>query len=179
VAVAFLAGTAFLRSGILFHHGTASGQAGTGMTSEYLHQTWNEVGGLRGGIDAVVRTYGPIWPIAAVGFFYAPTRLRAMFIFQILGALMLIIAYDMYRMVGLGSFVMIALSGVCFARLDRGWAALAAAASALFAICFNNHVGYQMSLIGLTLATIIVLVLGKAIRLPIDVGARLEELFKE
>jgi hypothetical protein len=149
--------TLFLRSGFIFTHKVAGAGTGTGMTLEYLHYTWHEVGGWRGGLSAVLHTYGPLWLLAGIGFWHATRSLRALFSLQLFSALMLFIAYDAYRMVSLGEFVVLALTGVALSRAGKPRAAIAALASVLFSLCFNRRIAYNLSLIGSSLAVLAVM----------------------
>ncbi|MBW3139296.1 hypothetical protein KUV56_07080 [Ferrimonas balearica] len=129
-----------LRSGMLFQGGidlsTYTGFYNAAWLA-YVYQYW---GGVLGAIKMVVATFGPLWLTYALAMWQNPgqQRLRWMGILPLLACGQILLATDVWRMVGLGAPMVIALSAVVMDRLPRHSCVVLVCLNTLYFLAFNN-----------------------------------------
>ncbi|MBY5991869.1 hypothetical protein [Ferrimonas balearica] len=143
--VTFIALHLFIRSGWLFNN-TPDLTTYTGFYSlDWLHYVYGYWGGLLGALKLTLATFGPVWVLFLLGLSQSTGRLRWMGLLPLLAAMQVVLATDVWRMVGLGAPMVLALSAVALHRLPRHSCVVAVGLNALYFMAFNNSMKLAMA----------------------------------
>lgn len=110
-----------LRSGLIFRAGGDLKAYSSFYTWEYVRFVFDYYGGFGGAILRFLMTFGPVWIFAVAGFFTAPPRLKRMSIMVPLAAIQILLATDVYRMVGCAFPIIIVLACLEFEQMKPAW----------------------------------------------------------
>lgn len=143
---AFLVPFLLLHSGVLFHNHNNITTYTSFYTWKYIQYCYNYWGGVKAAAGLIVAYYGPLCMISAVGFFYAPSKLKALAVLPLLASLQIALATDVMRMFGTGIPILIALSAFTLSKIDRGHATLLSSLAAFHFLCKNHGIGQIASL---------------------------------
>lgn len=134
----FLLPFLLLRSGIFFRNHGDIGTYTSFYTWEYVAFVYNYWGGITRATALIALTFGPLCLISAVGFLFAPPRLKALVVIPVLATLQIVLATDVLRMFAVGIPVLIGLAAFALSKLDRRHAGLLASVPCVQFLCLNR-----------------------------------------
>ena len=143
----FMAIFIFLRSGFLFKKDVDINTYTSFYNLEYMLFVYEYWGGLFGAVRKIIGTFGPIWLLSIIGFYISSKRLKGLMILPFLAILQIVLATDIWRMVGVGAPMVLVFAALTLNRLDKTSIFFIVIISSLNFLCFNFDTFAKLSLI--------------------------------